>query len=454
MFIMKRFLLATILLLSISQFAVAQFEEVKTLITLNQFAKAKESVDGMASKPKITAKAEYYILKATILSNLAKDDKSDAAQKLRADAIEAYSKFLQMDPKDDAKLKNDPIYSAAPINFYVSYFSEGVDYFNKKNWAKAAPTFLNTIKWSDFVIENKIATMTFDTTVTLLTAVSIQNNGDEETASGFYKKLAAKNVGGDDNDIVYRFLMNYYFNKDDMDSFEAARQQGLKLYPKQEYFTYTDVDFILEIKDMNKRFKKVEEKIAKDPQNIELIQTYGFLLFNRLNEDSADTKIPNYAEQESKMVDMLTRAGAGKKDDGTSYYYAGSHFFNKALRVEDSIRNINDDIKRFNASAKPDKTGKTPQPPKAWTDKRDNFRKDQNAQYDKALPFLLNAQPALEKASAKGKSDLQSYKKLLDQLIEIYSSKRQFSKLPADKAKYEAEEKKWDAIYAKISEQH
>ncbi len=449
---MKRVLSVTFMLMLISQLAQAQFEEVKTLITLNQFAKAKESVDAMASKPKIIAKPEYFLVKSTILSHLSKEDKSEAGQKMRNDAIEAYNKFMQLDPKDDGKLKNDPLYSAAPINFYVSYFSEAVEFFNKKNWTKAVPTFLSTVKWSDFVIENKIATMTFDTTVNLLTAVSLQNNGEEENAAVYYKKLAAKNVTGDDNDIVYRFLMNYYFNKDDLASFEATRKQGQQLYPKQEYFTYTDVDFIMEIQDMNKKFKKVEEKIARDPQNIDLIQTYGFLLFNRLNEDSADLKITNYAEQEAKMIDMLGKAGAGKPEDGTSYYYAGSHYFNKALKIGDSIRNINDDVRRFNSTVKPDKTGKTPPPPKALTDKRDNFRKDQDSQFDKALPFLLKAQPAIEKASSKSKGDLQSYKKLIDQLIEIYSNKRQFAKLPADKTKYEAEEKKWDAVYSKITE--
>lgn len=451
---MKRFLSVTVVLLFISQFAHAQFEEVKTLITLNQFAKAKEAIDAMASKPKINVKPEYFIIKATVLSHLAKDEKSESGQKMRNDAIEAYNKFVQLDPKDEAKLKNDPLYSAAPINFYVSFFSEAVDLFNKKNWTKAVPTFLSTIKWSDFVIEYKIATMTFDTTVNLLTAVSLQNSGDEENAAVYYKRLAAKNVSGDDNDIVYRFLMNYYFNKDDVANFESIRKQGQQLYPKQEYFTYTDVDFIMEIQDQNKKFKKVEEKIARDPQNIDLIQNYGFLLFNRLNEDSAEFKITNYAEQEAKMIDMLSKAGAGKPLDGTSYYYAGSHFFNKALKIGDSIRNINDDVRRFNSTVKPDKTGKTPPPPKALTDKRDNFRKDQDAQYEKALPFLLKAQPAIEKASSKSKSDLQAYKKLIDQLIEIYNDKRQFAKLPADKAKYEAEEKKWDAIYAKLSEQH
>jgi len=149
---------------------------------------------------------------------------------------------------------------------------------------------------------------------------------------------------------------------------------------------------------------------------------------------------------------MLTKAGEGKPEEGTSFFYAGSHYWNKALRVKDQIGLVNDTVRIFNSSVKPDKTGKTPPPPKALTDRRDNLRKLQELNVDKALPFLLKSLPGIEKSSAKGKTEMQTYKRLVDQLIEIYSNKRQLAKLPADKAKFEAEEKKWDALYAKITE--
>jgi hypothetical protein len=199
-------------------------------------------------------------------------------------------------------------------------------------------------------------------------------------------------------------------------------------------------------------FKKIEEKISREPNNIDVIQTYGFLLFNKLNADSATEKVPNYEGEEVKMVDMLSKAGEGKPEEGTAFFYAGSHYWNKALRVKDQIGLINDTVRIFNSSVKPDKTGKTPPPPKALTDRRDNYRKLQESNVDKALPFLLKSVPGIEKTSAKGKTEMQTYKRLIDQLIEIYSTKRQLAKLPADKAKFEAEEKKWDALYAKITE--
>lgn len=446
---MKRILVFAFFFI-ISQMAFAQFDEVKTFMTLNQHVKAKEVLDGLAKKPKNLANPQFYIAKATVLSHIIRDNTTPNIPAMRDSAIVAYKKYMQMDPTK--ALMTDQSYSAAPINFYVSYFGESVDLFNKKNWAKAAPSLKITIEWSDFIIENKIANLTFDTTANLLAGVAYQNDGQDDVASKYYKRLSDNNVGGPDNDIIYRFLMNYNFNKDDLAGFEAMRKKGLELYPKIQYFTYTDLDFILEMEDETKKFKKIEEKIGREPNNIEVMQTYGYLLFNKLNSDSAAEKISNYDAEENKMIDLLAKVGDAKADEGTPLFYAGSHFWNKALKVKDQIGLINDTIRVFNTNAKPDKTGKTPPPPKALTDRRDNLRKIQEGYMDRALPFLLKSVPGLEKSSAKGRTETQTYKRLIDQLIEIYSNKRQFAKLPADKAKFEAEEKKWDAVYAKLTE--
>ena len=447
---MKKITISFILSVLFSVSAFCQLDEVKTFITLSQFDKAKAELDLLAKKPKNLANPEFYIAKAAVLSNLIRNTATPNIPATRDSAIVAFNKYMDMDPSK--KLLADPTYNAAAINFYVSYFGESVDFFNKKDWANASPALKKTSEWSDFIINNKIANMSFDTTVNLLAAVSYQNDNKEDEAATYYKRLAEKKIGGPENDIAYRFLMNYCFGKDDMACFEQMKAYGKELYPNIQYFTYTDLDFILEIEDEAKKFKKLEEKLSKEPGNIELTQTYGFLLFNKLNAEGASENVANYAAEEAKMVELLTKVGDAKPDDGNAYFYAGSHFWNKALRTKDQIGLINDTIRIANSTAKPDKAGKLPPPPKALTDRRDNLRKLQEADLDKSLPYLLKSTKPLEVSSAKGKVEMQTYKRLIDQLIEIYSTKRQLAKLPADKTKYETEEKKWDALYAKLSE--
>jgi hypothetical protein len=139
--------------------------------------------------------------------------------------------------------------------------------------------------------------------------------------------------------------------------------------------------------------------------------------------------------------------------DGLMFLNAGVVYVNRGFELNNKISDINDKIKKFNETQKPDKTGKIPPPPKELTTQRDDYRAKQLISYDKGLPFLLKAQPIMEKKLSE-KNIAQAYKKLVSLLIDVYSSKRQLSKVPADKAKYEAEETKWNKEYDRVSNIH
>jgi hypothetical protein len=134
-------------------------------------------------------------------------------------------------------------------------------------------------------------------------------------------------------------------------------------------------------------------------------------------------------------------------------FNAGVVYVNRAFEMNNKISDINDKIRKFNDSQKADKTGKIPPPPKELTTQREEIRAKQLATYDKGLPFLLKAQPMLEK-KISDKNVGQTYKKLISILIDIYSSKRQLSKVPADKTKFEAEENKWNKEYDRVGNIH
>lgn len=446
---MKRFLLSLALTGLISSVAMAQFDEVKTAMTIQQYKKAKEQLDQLLTKPKNAAKPEAQILKATILSYLMNDPANEAtAPQLRSESIEAYKKYLEQDPAKP--LVADPMYINAPIAYYSSFFNEGIKGYNNKDWPNASVNFKQTVEWSDFIIANKLAKMEFDTTANLLAGAAFQNDKKDDEAVPYFTRLTEKKIGGDDNEFVYQFMMGYYFRKDDAAGFEKYRSLGKELYPKSEYFTYTELDFIMSMEDEAEREKRIEAKIAKEPGNIELMQNYGFILFDKLNADESKP-VANYAELEQKMINYLSQAGDKKTDDGKPYYYLGNHFVNKGVKINQDISKVTDEIKKANATAKPDKTGKLPPPPKELTDKREALKKAYNDEIDKGLPFLLKSAEAYGKhADIKG-MELQNYKRLVDQLILIYGDKKIASKVPADKAKFEAEEKKWNAIYTKIS---
>lgn len=447
---MKRLLLGLTVGCVFSTAAMAQFDEAKNLLLLNQYDKAQASLDKEMAKPKNAAKPEGFIMKATILAGMMQDSaKQSQATQLRQQSIEAYNKYLELDPKKE--LIATPPYTNPPITFYSSYFNEGIQGYNKKNWAVASESFKSTVYWSDFIIANKLAKMEFDTSANLLAGAAYQNLKNDEEAVKYFTRLTDRKISGDDNEFVYQFLMGYYFRKEDMASFEKYKALGKELYPKSEYFTYTEMDFIMAMEDENEKMARIEAKIAKNPADAELVENYGYLLFDKLNGADDAPAPANPEEIEAKMVTNLTKAGEAKPNDGKPYYFLGNHYVNRAVKINEQINNVTDEIRKANASAKPDKTGKIPPPPKELTDKREQLKKAYDVQIDKGLPYLIKSAEAYGRDTDLTGMEKQNYKRLVDQLILIYADKKAATKVAADKAKYEAEEKKWNAIYTKIS---
>ncbi|HMP94886.1 MAG TPA: hypothetical protein PKD90_18545, partial [Phnomibacter sp.] len=219
--------------------AMAQtYEDVRNLLVLGQVKAAREKLDQGMAKPKFAAKPEAYILKATVYGYLL-NDSSLASQhgQLEQEAIGAYEKYLEMDPKKE--LINQTPYNNTPITFYSNYFNNGIKLYNKKDWAAAAESFKHTVKWSDFIIDNKLASMTLDTTANLLAGASYQNAKNEDEAARYFTRLTDKKIGGEDNEFMYQFLTGYYFRKRDIANFEKIKAAGASLYPKAEFFTYS-----------------------------------------------------------------------------------------------------------------------------------------------------------------------------------------------------------------------
>lgn len=447
---MKRLISLSVCILLLSHAGMAQFDQVKTYLMLNQLPKAKEAIDEMEKKGKVSTKPEFYAAKATVLAGMMKGVEPAESAKLMNESIASYRKFLAADPTNAGKFIQDPTYSATPFTYYSTFFNEGIGNFNKKDYDASAVSFKNATEWSEFLIKNNQIGLAFDTSANYLAGASYQNAGKIDDALVYYNKLADKKIGGGDYADMYKYMTYQYFLRDDMANFERTRSVGKELYPSDQFFTLDELDLILDMEDANAKLAKLDAKVAKEPGNIKLAQTYGAILFDKLNERDVDVSTPQYAKEEEKMISLLTKTAEAMPEDASSIFYLGKHQWYKSDRIRAQIFDVNDAIRKFNDAQKPDKAGKLPPPPKDLTAKRDSLRKAQEMAMDKAVPYLLKAQPIMEKTYTKSRGETQNYKILVDDLIQYYSFKRQYAKTNAEKLKYEAEEKKWDAIYTKI----
>jgi hypothetical protein len=514
---MKRLLFAA----AIAGFAITaanaqKLDDAKTVLALGQYKLAKDKIDKAMGVPKEAAKAESHIAKSTIYGFLISDSTMSAqAAQLAADADAAYVRYAELDPK--MALVKDPLYTSAPISLYTYYYNEGYKIYQSKNFGKAGDYFAKAVDKSQFIVKYDLAKLTFDTTLYTLAGDAYQRNKQDDKAAPYFKALADKKLAGDDFMFLYSFLMTHYFERNMSDSFAYYRGLGQELYPKKEYFTYTEEDFILDMKDNQAKFKRLDAKMAAEPNNTKLQETYGLVLFdllspkkpevigqeqskviealgnpkNRTTTTTAEGKtemlfydgftinfntagkadwirdndnkmlsaIPlyysrpaNYVELEQKMTTLLEKSAEDPAYTAKDNFYLGNFYLNKGLEVTENLKGVSEEIKAFNLANKPkDPKAKMPPVPKELLDKRVELNKTYDGLLDKALPYLEKSAEAYGKMPTLTSVEKNNfYKKAVDQVSVIYGDKKNGSKVPADKAKYEAAEKKWNAVYSSI----
>lgn len=421
-------------------------DAVKNMFILTQYQKAKEELDKNMGNPKFTGKAETYMLKAAIYAALSMTDankSTPAGEQLANEAYAAFKKYREMDPA--MPLFTDDIYQNGPVNIYSFFYTRGYADYGAKNWQAGYEKFKVAVEMSDLLIQRKVVTITADTNVLILAGIMAENSKNNEDAAKYYSRLADIKIPGDEYEGVYRFLVNHFFLKKDMASFEKYKAIGQELYPKSEYFGFDKVDFAVGlVSSFEDKMKAIEELLAKDPGNYKANQILGEIIFDTLNPAKEGSPLPsNAAELEPKMVNAFLKAAAAKPGSEIPYLFIGDHFISKAVKVNEARTAHAADMK---ARTKPG----------TMASKEDIAKRDLlDKQYGDALegarePYEKAAEIFAVKQDMHLK-DKQQYKKACNYLADIFAFKKVQSKSkPADLAKYTAEEKKWNDRYDSI----
>lgn len=432
------FFLVTLSLAILTQ--AQSYQDIGNKIILQQYDDAKKDIDKRITNEKFASKPDAYILKAAIYAALATKDGAVDKDKLIAEAETAYAKYKEMDPT--LALITDPIYREGVIKLYQALYSRGIESYRAKSWEPAYTDFKKVVDLSDVLIDKKVLNITMDTTSVLLAGFTAENSSHKDEAAKYYSKLANNKVGGDGNDFVYRFLVLYSYEKNDMASFEKYRQLGKELYPNNEYFDYDKTDFAVGLaKDFDTKVKALNTVLAEDPNNYKANVTLAQLIFDTLNAGGDATKPANAAELESKMVQTLNKAAELKPDDENVLLVLGDHYIAKAEQVNDE-RSAH--VKAMQARTKPGT-----KPSKEDVAKRDELDKKYGDVFELArVPYEKAASLFSAKKASLTSKQKQQYRNIAGYLGDIYNYKKVQAKAnPADAAKYEAEAKKWNDLY-------
>ncbi len=447
---MKKVFFLSTFILSVFLVQAQKYDEIKVKLTLNQLKPAKDDLDKNWSTAKFTSKPEAYMLKTAIYAALAMEEttkKTPEGDALANEADAAFKKYKEMDPA--LTLVDDPIYQNGPVNLYSSFYSGGYNDYTTKKWESSFGKFKKAVDMSDFLISKKLLTVPIDTNVLILAGITAENSNHKDEAAVFYGRLADKKIVGDGFESVYRFLVGHYFTKKDYASFEKYKAVGRELYPKSDFFTYDKIDFAIGLEpDFNAKVKAVEEMLAADPNNFKANQILGEIIYDTLNpRDENAAAYANPDELEKKMVAAFAKASAAEPKNELPLIFTGDHFINKAVKAN---KEREDHAAEMKARTKPG----------TMASKEDIAKRDMlDKKYGDALegardPYEKTAAIFLVKPKSEEKNqalrDKTQYKKVASYLADIYAFKKAQAKLPADKTKFAAEEKKWNDLWDSI----
>jgi len=421
-------------------------ESIKIELSLTQYKKAKENIDKAMSNAKFTSKPEAYILRSTIYATLSMDEgikNTTEGDQLTEEADASFKKYKEMDPS--MTLISNLIYQNGPVNLYSSYYSSGYNDYQGKKWDVAFDKLKKAVSYSDLLIEKRILPVPMDTNVLILAGITAEKSNHKDEAAGYYSRLADKKISGEGFESVYRFLVSHYFGKKDYSSFEKYKNSGKELYPKSEFFLFDKIDFAIGLETtLQGKIKAVEKVLAADRNNYKANEWMGEIIYRAFYPQKDDEpEVFDTAAYEIKMIDAFNKAGTLQPDSIDAFLFLGDHYFNKSEKINEQRVAHATDMKN---RTKPGTTAL----------KEDIAKTDMlDKQYDEALekeriPYEKGAAIFAAKTSLSIREKAQ-YRNLAGKIADIYTYKKKHTKgKPADIAKFEAEEKKWNVRYESI----
>jgi tetratricopeptide (TPR) repeat protein len=460
---MKKNVFTVAIILGTTIIAIGQkYDDVKNLMILQQYDKAKEMVDKNWSNPKYLTKPEAYILKSTIYSTIGNmPDKGAAGIAMVEEGDKLYQEYLKQDAKKT--LIMEPAYTNTPIILYTNYINRGIGLYNNKDYKGALGLFEKSLYYSGFLNENKIAVMPLDTTGEILAGAAAQNIGDEEhdkIAMVHYKKLADAKVAGEDGVTIYRFLARKSFDYEDIPSFNKYMELGKELYPKEEFFTYVEEDFLFSIENQEEKIARIRKKLAVDPENFKVQSAYGEYIFDQLNPKETDAVLPaNSEELEKEMVTAFEKAAAIQPESPLAFMNLANHFMNKSIRTQNALADHQKMMRDKQKANTPEPVKGKPAPKPAPPEPADvEKRKELQAKYEMELAasgkYYESSVNIYSKDTELTNMEKQNYRNAVSYLIDINKELKNAAirdKKAADEAKFTAAEKKYMDLYAALN---
>jgi len=453
---MKYFLSLLFVAGSFVQVSAQDVKKVQTMFLLGKIEDAKTELDKLATDPKSQGKPETWYWKSRIYANLSATETTKAKYpNAKADADEAFKKYVQLDPSFAVVKANGP---NGFFDMYSSAFNQGLVDFKAKNWNGAAKDFEDAVFYSDFIFKNKWSSSSapFDTTSILYAGYSYQNAQKANEAVKFYTRLAESKANGEGLADAYKFIVDHYTKEKDKVNFDKYIAIGKEVFPKENW-----EDFEIQYIDQN--FSLAEKTDLFD--KMDAAGTMSENQYIMFGDEFVNVK---HREADSSIHDKYTRKGieAFKKAFGKNpqnalaAYNVGVTYYNFFNEEDDKYANNIRTLQQMNASKPVEKDPKKKLAADAkFKEQTDGVRK-LNAEIEKkaienadiAIDWLTKSFTILKDKATRTNVEKGVINKSVDFLANLYEFRAKKTRGKDQKASdaFDAKYKEFDALHGKF----
>ena len=312
----KYLLLITLVLGGLSSFG-QNLDDIKKLIILTQYDKAKPQIDNYVADSKNSAKGEGWYYKAVIYNSLGRVATKPVTESksLYQTAFESIKKYAELDNKAPLTVEEK---NSTVFNIYYGFYELGIKTYNEKNFAESFDCFKKSLDVHDYIYgknlvgTNDIKFTVHDTDLVWNLAVIANELKNKNEASVYYKKIADADLSDEKYAVAYDDLILKYKRERNTELFTKYIAAAKRYYPIDiPYWENKEIEFALADLENEALLNKYEELTKTLPNNYIIFYNYAVEIDRFLSgpDTIKGTRLSDYRK---KIEDNFKRAIAIK----------------------------------------------------------------------------------------------------------------------------------------------
>lgn len=290
-------------------------------------------------------------------------------------AAKAYMKaFTTSDEKKGKRVRKDVLKALPQMQGNLS--NEGVYGIKDQQFAKSQTAFMTSVMLHEFLVKNGGTSNLTDETLNdekYYAGLSAVLSKDFSAAEPLFLELVK---AGYDDVAIYDGLYKVYDAKGDKETAYKYLQEGRAKFPDENSLLFTEINYYLAEKKLDLLTGKLEEAIAKEPDNVSLYATLGQVyeqLYNQANTDGNEADALKYFD----LAQSKYQEGLAKDPEAARLIYSlGAMIYNRGAAMSQELVELGNDFS------------------KEGQKKYEALKAKADAEFAKALPYFQKAEMA------------------------------------------------------------